>query len=55
MLRCEECGCCSETGTRWIGLVAEDPEDDEGPVVCTYCPPCAKRELGAVARQPHYV
>jgi hypothetical protein len=55
VLTCEECGCRSEAGRRWVALVAEDPEDGEGPVVCTYCPPCADREMVAVAREPHYL
>lgn len=49
MLRCEECGCNSETGKDWRGYIVEDPDDGEGPLVCTYCPPCAERELDAPA------
>jgi hypothetical protein len=50
MLKCEECGCVSETDEGWFGILAESPGDDEGPVVHTYCPPCAERELGARPR-----
>lgn len=31
MLRCEECGCVSKLGRGWIGYIAEDPDDGEGP------------------------
>jgi hypothetical protein len=55
MLKCEECGCVSESGRGWFGRIAEDPEDGEDSVVCTYCPPCAERELDARSRLPHYV
>jgi len=44
VLKCEECGCTTETGKGWLAYIAEDPDDDEGPVVCAYCPPCAERE-----------
>jgi hypothetical protein len=50
VLRCEECGCISEAGEGWLAYIAEDPEDGEGPVVCTYCPPCARRVLAARPR-----
>ena len=30
MLKCEECGCKSESGKGWFGRIAEDPEDGEG-------------------------
>jgi hypothetical protein len=45
----------SESGKGWFGQIAEDPEDGEGPVVCTYCPPCAERVLDARSRVTHYV
>jgi hypothetical protein len=54
MLTCVECGCVSEHGRAWFGLIVEDPEDGEGPVVATYCPPCAERELDAAPRLPGY-
>jgi hypothetical protein len=47
VLKCEECGCNSESAKDWRGYIAEDPEDGEGPVVVTYCPPCAAREQQA--------
>ena len=43
------------TLTGWFGQIAEDPEDGEGAVVCTYCPPCAERVLDARTRVTHYV
>ena len=55
VLTCEECRCVSESGKGWFGQIAEDPEDGEGPVVCTYCPPCAERVLDARTRVTHYV
>jgi hypothetical protein len=55
MLRCEECGCLSESGKGWLGYIVEDPEDGEEPIVCTYCPPCAQRELDARPRSHRYV
>ena len=55
VLKCEECGCKSASGKGWFGQIAEDPEDGEGPVVCTYCPPCAERVLDARTRVTHYV
>ena len=55
VLRCEECSCDSETGKGWLAYIAEDPEDGEGPTVCTYCPPCAQRELDARPRVWHYL
>jgi hypothetical protein len=55
MLRCEECGCLSESGKGWLGYLVEDPEDGEDPVVCTYCPPCAQRELDARPLSHRYV
>ena len=54
VLECEECGCTSRTGKGWFGFIAQDPDDDEGPVVTTYGPPCAERELDARPREPHY-
>jgi hypothetical protein len=55
MLMCVACWCVSETGKGWVGVVAEDREDGEGPVVATYCPPCAERELEATQRDLAYV
>jgi hypothetical protein len=55
VLTCEICSCRSESGKGWFGFIAEDPEDGEGSVVCTYCPPCAERELDARPRLPHYI
>jgi hypothetical protein len=55
VLKCEECGCRSESGKGWFGRIAEDSEGGEGPVVRTYCPPCAERELDARPRVTHYV
>ncbi|NUT55264.1 MAG: hypothetical protein HOQ03_04690 [Thermoleophilia bacterium] len=54
MLTCTECRCFSGTGWGWYGVIAEDPEDGEGPVFSTYCPPCAERELDASPREPGY-
>jgi hypothetical protein len=51
MLRCEECGCVSDTAPGWLAFIAEDPEDGEGPEVATYCPPCADRELRPVEKR----
>ena len=55
MLQCVACWCVSDLGRGWIGFIAEDPEDGEGPAVATYCPPCAERELEAAPREPGYV
>lgn len=55
MLKCQECNCVSTTGHGWFGYIAEDPEKREGPVVATYCPPCAQRTLEATPREPHYI
>ena len=55
MLMCVACWCVSETGKGWVGVVAEDHEDGEGPVVATYCPPCAERELEATQRDFAYI
>jgi len=55
VLRCQECGCRSESGRGWFGYITEDPEDGQGAQVAVYCPPCAQRELEARPRQPHYV
>jgi hypothetical protein len=54
MLRCEECGCLSDTAPGWLAFIAEDPEDGEGPEVATYCPPCADRELRPVENAVGY-
>jgi hypothetical protein len=55
VLTCEECGCVTGPARGWFAYIAEDPDGDEDPVVCTYCPPCAQRELDARPREPHYV
>jgi hypothetical protein len=55
MLRCEECGCLSEAAKGWYAYIVEDPEGLEEPLVCTYCPPCAHRELDARPRSHRYV
>ena len=47
MLRCEECGCRSDTAKGWLVFLAEDPDGEEETEVGTYCPPCAERELDA--------
>jgi len=54
MLHCEECGCFSEVGKGWFAYIVEDPEGGEPPTVCTYCPPCAARELDARPRLSPY-
>jgi hypothetical protein len=54
VLTCEECRCVSESGRGWLGYIAEDPEDGEGPLVVTYCPPCAAREQAASTRAHEY-
>jgi hypothetical protein len=54
MLCCEECGCLSQTGRGWHGYIAVDPEEQEPPVVITFCPPCAKREFDAKPREREY-
>ena len=51
---CEECRCVSETARGWLAFIAEDPDDGEGPLVCTYCPPCADRELRRVDHAAGY-
>jgi hypothetical protein len=54
VLKCEECGCKTASARGWFAYLAEDPEGDE-PMVRTYCPPCAERELDARPREPLYV
>jgi len=54
-LTCEECQCRSVSGKGWFAYIAVDPEEGDDPVVCTYCPPCASRELDARPREPVYV
>ena len=44
----------SESGKAWLGYIVEDPEEGEEAVVCTYCPPCAQRELDARPRAYRY-
>ena len=55
MMRCEECWCVSESGSGWFGLVAEEREDGERPLLVTYCPPCAARRFDARPREREYV
>ena len=55
VLRCEECWCVSASGAGWFGFVDEEPEDGQGAVVATYCPPCAARVLEAKPRELEYV
>jgi hypothetical protein len=55
MLRCEECACLSESGKGWLGYIVEDPEGHDEAVVCTYCPPCAQRELDAQTHLHDYL
>lgn len=55
VLTCEECGCTSRSGRGWLGYLVEDPEGFEPTVVCTYCPPCAERELDARPRELDYI
>ena len=47
MLVCVDCWCVSHVGTGWFAYLAEDSKDDEGPLVGTYCPPCAARHFDA--------
>jgi hypothetical protein len=54
VLRCEECWCVSVEGRGWLAFIAYVPEEDDPPVVATYCPPCAERELGRQQREPGY-
>jgi hypothetical protein len=54
MLRCEECGCLSETAKGWLAFIAEDPEDGEGPEIALYCLPCADREMRPVEHAAGY-
>jgi hypothetical protein len=43
---CGECGCRSETGSGWIALLGQDPDDDATtPEVIAFCPVCAAREF----------
>jgi hypothetical protein len=50
-LICEECACTSTTGKGWRAYIVEDPDGDDEPITCTYCPPCAERELNATPLQ----
>ena len=54
MPRCEEYSCVSATAKGWLAFIAEDPDDGEGPVMATYCPPCADRELLPVDQAAGY-
>lgn len=55
MLVCVECCCVSPTAHGWFAYLAEDPDDDEGPIVGTYCPPCAARHFDARPRVHEYI
>lgn len=55
MLACQECGCCSEGGKGWVGLLVQDPEEDHWPQVALYCPPCAAREHESVRCAADYL
>jgi hypothetical protein len=48
MLTCVECSCISDEGEGWLAFLAQVPDDDDGPDVATYCPPCADREIQPV-------
>jgi hypothetical protein len=47
-------GAYLQTGAGWCGYIADDPDEDEPPVVATYCPPCAKKHFGAKPRDHDY-
>jgi hypothetical protein len=49
-LRCIECGRETADGKGWRAYIADLPEDDEPPSVVVYCPECALREFGPLAR-----
>jgi hypothetical protein len=51
VLTCEECACTSTTGKGWRAYIVEDPDGEDEPITCTYCPPCAERELNATPLQ----
>ena len=56
MVRCEECGCASESAKGWFGSIAVDPKgEDVQAIVFTYCPPCAERRLDAKPAEHEYV
>jgi hypothetical protein len=56
MVRCEECGCASESAKGWFGAIAVDPKgEDVQAIVFTYCPPCAERRLDAKPAEHEYV
>jgi hypothetical protein len=54
MLVCVECWCVSHIDNGWLAYVAEDPDDKEGPIAGTYCPPCAARRFDAKPRLREY-
>jgi hypothetical protein len=42
-LCCADCGAEARHATRgWIAVYAQVPDEDEQPLVVTYCPECAK-------------
>jgi len=51
-LICQECELKSDEDARgWRTYLASDPDDAEAPpMVASYCPDCAVREFGPVAR-----
>ena len=44
----------SESGSGWFASIVEQPERGDGPIVVSYCPPCAERELQAQPREHEY-
>jgi hypothetical protein len=44
-LRCDECRCSSTEAPGWLAILVQDPDEDGGPDVVFFCPPCAAREL----------
>jgi hypothetical protein len=49
VLECAECGCVTDDGHGWVGVLVQDPDEDPHPAVATYCPPCAALELDGPA------
>jgi hypothetical protein len=50
-LRCEECGCTSDTAQGWVAFLSRDPEAEDDPaIVVAYCPPCGYLEFELQAR-----
>ena len=54
VLRCGSAGACPVPRRFWLGYIADDPDDDEGPVVAVYCPPCAAKHFDAKPRARDY-